>query len=406
MTRPVYSGDLKAAVVQQAMRAGTPVAELATRYNLPARLIRRWLHRAADAIPAVFSPAGKRSATAPGQPQIEADNKFRTLFETSQDAIMLLTEDGFFDCNRSTLGIYGIPTIEEFVRFHPSDLSPPTQPSGGTSLELANQHIMCAIQTGSDRFEWTHRRANGEDFEADVLLSSFMQDGRPILQASVRDISETKRLQRSLAASNAELRRAHDQVERQNRELERLCVTDQLTGLYNRRRLDEVIETEGRLARRTRCPLAMVIADIDHFKRINDTLGHQCGDQVLRDIAALLKSNVRDADVVGRWGGEEFMIVCRGTNLNQARVLAERLRTKMEIHSFAFEHAEGTTCSFGVAAFNAARGTEAMIRDADDALYEAKAAGRNRVITSHRKVATKSARKRPDPDTDRNDRQG
>jgi diguanylate cyclase (GGDEF)-like protein/PAS domain S-box-containing protein len=398
MTRTVYSADLKTAVVQQAMRAGTPVAELATRYNLPARLIRRWLRRAADAIPAVFS------ATAPVQPQIEADSKFRTLFETSQDAIMLLTEKGFFDCNRSTLGIYGIPTIEEFVRFHPSDLSPPTQPSGGNSLELANQHIMRAIQTGSDRFEWTHRRANGEDFEADVLLSSFIQDGRPILQASVRDISETKRLQRSLAASNAELRKAHDQVERQNRELERLCVTDQLTGLYNRRRLDEVIQTEGRLARRTRCPLAMVIADIDHFKRINDTLGHQGGDQILRDTAALLKSTVREADVLGRWGGEEFMIVCRGTNLAQARALAERLRTEMETH--CFEHAGSTTCSFGVAAFHASRGTEAMIRDADDALYEAKAAGRNRVITSRHGVSITAARERPTPHTNRNGRAG
>jgi diguanylate cyclase (GGDEF)-like protein/PAS domain S-box-containing protein len=391
MTRSVYSADLKTAVVQQAMRAGTPVAELATHYNVPARLIRRWLRHAADAIPAVFSPVADASVSVPAKRQIEADSKFRTLFETSQDAIMLLTENGFFDCNRSTLAIYGIPTIEEFVRFHPSDLSPPTQPSGGSSLELANQHIMRAIQTGSDRFEWTHRRANGEDFEADVLLSSFIQDGKPILQASVRDISEIKRLQRSLAASNAELRKAHDQVERQNRELERLCVTDQLTGLYNRRRLDEVIQTEGRLARRTHCPLAMVLADIDHFKSINDTLGHQGGDQVLRDIAALLKSNVRDADVLGRWGGEEFMIVCRGTNLHQARVLAERLRTEMETHSFEFEHTRRTTCSFGFAAFNAARGTEAMVRDADDALYEAKAAGRNRVIASHRKISHKAA---------------
>jgi len=397
MPRHVYSAELKTAVVQQAMRAGTPVAELAIRYNLPTRLIRRWLHRAADAIPAVFSPVAKGSAAAPEEPQIEPDSRFRTLFETSQDAIMLLTEHGFFDCNRSTLGIYGIPTVEEFVRFHPSDLSPPTQPSGGNSLELANQHIMRAIQTGSDRFEWTHRRANGEDFEADVLLSSFIQEGRPVLQASVRDISETKRLQRLLSASNAELRTAHDQVERQNRELERLCVTDQLTGLYNRRRLDEVIQTEGRLARRTRCPLAMVLADIDHFKRINDTLGHQGGDQALRDIATLLKANVRDADVLGRWGGEEFMIVCRGTSLDQARVLAERLRTAMEIQSFELGHAGGTTCSFGVAAFNATQGTEAMIRDADDALYEAKAAGRNRVITSRHKASIAVARERDKP---------
>jgi PAS domain-containing protein len=194
MTRHVYSADLKAAVVQQAMRAGTPVAELATRYNLPARLIRRWLHRAADAIPAVFS------ATAPVQPQIEADSKFRTLFETSQDAIMLLTEKGFFDCNRSTLGIYGIPTIEEFVRFHPSDLSPPTQPSGGNSLELANQHIMRAIQTGSDRFEWTHRRANGEDFEADVLLSSFIQDGRRASATSPRRNASSARSPRQTSS--------------------------------------------------------------------------------------------------------------------------------------------------------------------------------------------------------------
>ena len=99
------------------------------------------------------------------------ESRFRAIFNGSNDAIMLLTEEGFFDCNPSALKIFGITTKEEFVKFTPAELSPPTQTDGGSSLEAAGEHIRTAFRTGTDRFEWIHRRFNGEDFPAEVLLS-------------------------------------------------------------------------------------------------------------------------------------------------------------------------------------------------------------------------------------------
>jgi len=371
-----YPGRLKAEIVRQAILTGDRAEALAARHLLPPELVSDWLRIAADSVPRLFT---EPAATGPA-PTRHAERNFRILFETSSDAIMLLTGAGFFDCNPSTLAIYGLDSVDEFIRLHPSDLSPPVQPDGRASFDAANEHIARAMQTGSDHFEWMHRRRNGEDFEADVLLSCFLESGQPILQATVRDISLMKRLQRELAASHDELARAHEAVERQNRELARQCMTDQLTGLANRRKLEEVIETECRIAQRHHHPVATILADLDHFKRVNDTFGHQCGDDVLRQVAALLQRTVRETDVVGRWGGEEFMIVCRSTGPDQARSLADRLRCAVQQHRF--DRPRSATCSFGVAAFNSARGIGAMIREADDALYEAKAAGRNRVVVS------------------------
>jgi PAS domain S-box-containing protein len=132
----------------------------------------------------------------------ENEARFRAIFEGSNDAIMLLTGEGFFDCNPSTLKIFGMRTKEEFVKLHPSDVSPPTQPDGLSSLKAAGEHIQAAFLTGYDRFEWVHRRSNGQDFRAEVLLSAFDWNGKRVLQATVRDISERVRSETALRESN------------------------------------------------------------------------------------------------------------------------------------------------------------------------------------------------------------
>jgi diguanylate cyclase (GGDEF)-like protein/PAS domain S-box-containing protein len=126
--------------------------------------------------------------------------KFRTLFETNRDAVMLLDDHGFFDCNEETLKIFGCSTKAEFCTKHPADLSPPQQPSGGNSFILANDHIVLALAQGNHRFDWVHRRADtGMDFPAEVLLSTLELDGRKALQASVRDISARKHAEENLS---------------------------------------------------------------------------------------------------------------------------------------------------------------------------------------------------------------
>lgn len=130
------------------------------------------------------------------------ESRFRAIFNGSNDAVMLLTEEGFFDCNPSALKIFGITTKEELVKFNPAELSPPIQPDGRPSSEAAGEHIRTAFQTGMDRFEWIHRRSDGTVFPAEVLLSAFDWGEKRVLQATVRDISERKHAEKALRESN------------------------------------------------------------------------------------------------------------------------------------------------------------------------------------------------------------
>ena len=114
------------------------------------------------------------------------------------DALMLLDEKGFFDCNKSTLGLFGCRSVEEFMKFHPADLSPPTQPDGTPSMNAAMSHIQKAFQLGTDHFFWVHSRVDGTHFSADVLLTRMPLKGREVLQATVRDITEIKKAEEVL----------------------------------------------------------------------------------------------------------------------------------------------------------------------------------------------------------------
>ena len=153
--------------------------------------------------------------------------------------------------------------------------------------------------------------------------------------------------------------------------------TDQLTGLPNRRRIYDVLEREMDRARRYEEPLSLVLFDIDDFKKVNDSLGHDAGDAVLTEFASLLGGLRRSSDQLGRWGGEEFILVAPGVSREEATQLAERLRTVVEEHNFAA--ADNLTASFGVAIFDEEDDLASLIKKADVNLYEAKTGGKNRV---------------------------
>jgi diguanylate cyclase (GGDEF)-like protein len=163
--------------------------------------------------------------------------------------------------------------------------------------------------------------------------------------------------------------------------LEDLATTDGLTGLLNKRALIEQAERKLRSAQRYGRATAVMMCDIDHFKRVNDTYGHDVGDVVIKGLGELLRRIKRDTDVVGRFGGEEFVIVCEQTELAGAMLLAERVRAELEATTF---HTEAgplrVTCSIGVAPAPAAGTTwEPVFKATDEALYASKRAGRNRV---------------------------
>jgi diguanylate cyclase (GGDEF)-like protein len=159
--------------------------------------------------------------------------------------------------------------------------------------------------------------------------------------------------------------------------------TDGLTGLDNRRHLNERLEEMFQHAQRLAEPFSCVMCDLDKFKSVNDTYGHQAGDEVLKQLSAILKDEAREIDRVGRYGGEEFMLLLPGTVLDSAVTFAERVRKRIEGNTFSFPGGSlQRTASFGVSGWPhpKIRASDALVRSADDALYVAKETGRNRVI--------------------------
>lgn len=173
-----------------------------------------------------------------------------------------------------------------------------------------------------------------------------------------------------------------DELRRRNAELETVTRTDALTGIYNRRHLEERLHGMLAAARRHRQPAAVLMIDVDHFKRVNDTLGHAGGDAVLRQVAERLHRRVRLEDVVGRWGGEEFLVLSDATDAAAAEVLAGRLLAAVSGTPFAIEGADDISVTVSIGCAAGTDDAEALVRRADDALYEAKSEGRNRVVVS------------------------
>jgi diguanylate cyclase (GGDEF)-like protein len=163
-----------------------------------------------------------------------------------------------------------------------------------------------------------------------------------------------------------------------NHQLEELAIKDKLTGVFNRRKLDEILQNELNRSQRFKQMFGLVVLDIDFFKNVNDKYGHLAGDEVLIAIAKLLKKNMRQTDSVVRWGGEEFILIYTGTDSDGVLSLAESLRSNIENH--AFESVGKITASLGVTTYQPGDTMESIISRADKALYKAKDSGRNRVI--------------------------
>lgn len=157
--------------------------------------------------------------------------------------------------------------------------------------------------------------------------------------------------------------------------LEKLSTTDKLTGLYNRSKLDDVLLGQFAMSKRTGAPFSIVLVDCDFFKDINDRFGHLYGDKVLKTLATLIKENTREVDAVGRWGGEEYLIVLPNAVLAEAQEHAERVRCAIKSH--LFEHGGQVTATFGITQYQEGDTVERILKRADRALYEGKNSGRD-----------------------------
>lgn len=202
------------------------------------------------------------------------------------------------------------------------------------------------------------------------------------------NIVELEGAQATLTALNAgyadaqfRLAQANLKLQQREREMEALSHTDALTGVGNRRALDRALRAEVSRARRTEQPLCGVMADLDFFKRINDSFGHEVGDLVLAKFGQLLREAIRPSDVVTRSGGEEFAVLLPHTTLAQALATAERLRATLEATDFPVI-GHPVPASFGVAQLGVGDDGEALLRRCDAGLYRAKRGGRNRVVSA------------------------
>lgn len=408
-----------------------------------------------------------------------SEEKFRALYDTSSDALMTLEPPDwrFTDGNLATIKLFNTQTKENFCATAPWVLSPEFQPDGIPSGVKAPQMIMKAIEEGSHFFEWTHKKLTGEEFFATVLLTRMQLGEKVFLQATVRDITESKKTQEKLRKSeerfrnivsinidpilvidlegtvqfvnrsaekifnrsakefiglnfgvpllNAEFteidifclgnesrtgemfsartqwenkeaylimirditehRKAEkalqdktNEIAKVNDELEILATHDVLTGLANRRYFDEMILKTIAFSERYQKKFALMLIDVDAFKWINDTFGHDIGDATLKKLADSLRENVRSDDFVARIGGDEFVII-----LNEI----EDLETVLSIaHNISNSYATPITIK-GITIFSSvsvgitfypslASDVETLLKQADIAMYRSKSKGK------------------------------
>lgn len=245
------------------------------------------------------------------------------------------------------------------------------QISGYSAAELLNQNhnLLRHPDTPDETFGdlWETIR-NGRTWHGEI--QNMRQDGSAFwVDVDISALADRRGVPYGYMAVNQDITA--------RKELEVLSITDPLTGLYNRQKLDAVLEEERVRFERYQEPCTLVVMDIDRFKEINDIFGHQEGDRVLKQVAGILRTHVRTSDIVGRWGGEEFIIVCPHTSVDGGATVAEHLRFQLEAMETALNRP--VTASFGVAHMTSSD-VEELVRRADAALYRAKEEGRNRVV--------------------------
>lgn len=189
--------------------------------------------------------------------------------------------------------------------------------------------------------------------------------------------SRLLRAKKEIEKTNKLLQKAKSEIEKKNEELRIASIIDRLTGLFNRAKLDDLLQEEINRCERYDQTFSFCILDIDYFKAVNDQYGHQIGDKLLIEIAQVLKENTRKTDFVGRWGGEEFVLILPQTSQENALNMIEQMRSKIQNHTF--EIVGSKTASFGISSYEKSDDIETILKRADEALYKAKKGGRNQV---------------------------
>ena len=246
------------------------------------------------------------------------------------------------------------------------------------------------VIAGAKQFLATAISDNRTQIEALGEVSSQVRpdsDPRPIIAKLVTELTKSTARASALEANFVETTQELDKIRDSLKAAEQRSITDALTGLANRRALEEFFRSAQIAAMETGAPLSILMIDIDHFKKFNDSYGHQVGDQVLRLVAKVLQDSVRDVDLAARYGGEELIAVLPGADIGVCADVAERIRRRISearlTRRSTGQEIASVTVSIGVAQFRLAEAAEATIERCDRALYQAKRAGRNRTVTEN-----------------------
>ncbi len=296
-----------------------------------------------------------------------SETRFRQLLEFAPDGIVVVNEQHeIIMVNGRTRQLTGYSS-EELIQ-QPIEKLVPDEISV-VHVGWRNEFVQGLRPNAHKRGESSElfcRRRDGSTFPADISVSPLAGDEGPMVFAIIRDITERKKLEEILR---------------------KLSITDGLTGLANRRAFDEAIELEWRRAVRAGTPIALIMIDIDNFKKLNDTYGHPAGDECLRIIGKVLKNMIRRAgDLAARYGGDEFVLLLPATNVSESQKIAEEIRSTLAMTKIlpgGRDTGFFARLSIGISAVvpNQGASAEGLLAIADQALYRAKQSGKNRIAS-------------------------
>ncbi len=284
---------------------------------------------------------------------------FETLFEKSAEGILVIEGDKFVDCNETAYKSLGYPSKEKLLNAAPYEVSPEYQPDGRSSMEAAKEYIAAAKRGEDQQFEWVHFTYDGTPTWFEIKLVPIDIEHKKYVYASWRNIQNRKEMQERLYYQ---------------------ANHDVLTGLANRNLFYDRLQHAIARATRDEVQVALFFIDLDMFKEINDSLGHDIGDILLIEVAQRLKSHIREEDTVARIGGDEFTIIMENVeDLNMVVQKAQNILTEVAKPYIFEKHTFHISCSIGISIFpDDTEILSDLVKYADTAMYKAKQEGRNR----------------------------